>query len=94
MFDWMLDSVGCSPPPPPVELPPPDLYARGLHLAIVRTRRNHPRALDPKAKTGNYLNSVLALDEARKAGRIKEGDLTRLVAFGAGLTYGSALIRW
>jgi len=36
----------------------------------------------------------LALDEARKAGRIKPGDLTLLVAFGAGLTYGSALIRW
>jgi 3-oxoacyl-[acyl-carrier-protein] synthase-3 len=36
----------------------------------------------------------IALDEARKAGRIKEGDLTLLVAFGAGLTYGSALIRW
>jgi 3-oxoacyl-[acyl-carrier-protein] synthase-3 len=36
----------------------------------------------------------IALDEARKAGRIKDGDLTLLVAFGAGLTYGSALIRW
>jgi 3-oxoacyl-[acyl-carrier-protein] synthase-3 len=36
----------------------------------------------------------IALDEARKAGRIKHGDITLLVAFGAGLTYGSALIRW
>jgi 3-oxoacyl-[acyl-carrier-protein] synthase-3 len=36
----------------------------------------------------------IALDEARQAGRIKPGDLTLLVAFGAGLTYGSALIRW
>ncbi|MEY4941610.1 MAG: hypothetical protein RIQ93_3345 [Verrucomicrobiota bacterium] len=36
----------------------------------------------------------IALDEARKSGRIKPGDLTLLVAFGAGLTYGSALIRW
>lgn len=36
----------------------------------------------------------LALDEARKAGRIKAGDLTLLVSFGAGLTYGSALLRW
>ena len=36
----------------------------------------------------------LALDEARAAGRVKAGDLTLLVAFGAGLTYGSALIRW
>ena len=36
----------------------------------------------------------IALDEARRGGRIKPGDLTLLVAFGAGLTYGSALIRW
>lgn len=36
----------------------------------------------------------IALDEARRAGRIKPGDLTLFVAFGAGLTYGSALIRW
>jgi len=36
----------------------------------------------------------IALDEARRSGRIKSGDLTLLVAFGAGLTYASALIRW
>jgi len=36
----------------------------------------------------------LALDEARRAGRIKPVDYTLLVAFGAGLTYGSTLIRW
>jgi 3-oxoacyl-[acyl-carrier-protein] synthase-3 len=36
----------------------------------------------------------IALDEARRAGRIRAGDLTLLVAFGAGLTYASALIRW
>jgi 3-oxoacyl-[acyl-carrier-protein] synthase-3 len=36
----------------------------------------------------------LALDEARRLGRIKPGDLTLMVAFGAGLTYGAALVRW
>ena len=36
----------------------------------------------------------IALDEARRAGRVKRDDLMLLVAFGAGLTYGSALIRW
>ncbi len=35
----------------------------------------------------------LALDEARKEGRVKPGDLVMLVAFGAGLTWASALIR-
>jgi len=52
----------------PLELPPPELYERGLRLAIVGIRRNPPRALDPSAKTGNYLNSVLALGQAKKMG--------------------------
>jgi len=36
----------------------------------------------------------IAIDEARRNGRIRAGDITLLVAFGAGLTYGSALLRW
>lgn len=36
----------------------------------------------------------IALDEAAKAGRIKEGDYILLEAFGGGLTWGSALIKW
>lgn len=36
----------------------------------------------------------IALDEAVRAGRLKRGDLVLLAAFGGGLTWGSALIRW
>ncbi|MGQ9746176.1 MAG: beta-ketoacyl-ACP synthase III [Candidatus Caldatribacteriaceae bacterium] len=36
----------------------------------------------------------LALDEAQQEGRIQKGDLVLLVGFGAGLTWGSAIIRW
>ncbi len=36
----------------------------------------------------------IALDEARRDGRLKQGDLVVLVAFGAGLTWGGSLIRW
>lgn len=36
----------------------------------------------------------IALDEAVHAGRIREGSLVMLGAFGAGLTWASALIRW
>lgn len=36
----------------------------------------------------------IALDEAVRKGRIKEGSLVMLGAFGAGLTWASALIRW
>ena len=36
----------------------------------------------------------IALDEAVRAGRLKRDDLLLLAAFGGGLTWGSALIRW
>jgi 3-oxoacyl-[acyl-carrier-protein] synthase-3 len=36
----------------------------------------------------------LALDVARKDGRIKQGDLVLLEAMGGGFTWGSALVRW
>ena len=36
----------------------------------------------------------LALDEAARAGRFRAGEFVLILAFGAGLTYGSALIRW
>lgn len=36
----------------------------------------------------------IALDEAYRAGRIKSGDVILLVAFGAGLTWASSIIKW
>lgn len=36
----------------------------------------------------------IALDEAVRAGRVQDGSLVMLGAFGAGLTWASALIRW
>ena len=36
----------------------------------------------------------IALDEAVSQGRIKEGDLVCMAAFGSGFTWASALIRW
>jgi 3-oxoacyl-[acyl-carrier-protein] synthase-3 len=36
----------------------------------------------------------VALDEARRSGRLVKGKLVVLVAFGAGLTWGASLIRW
>jgi 3-oxoacyl-[acyl-carrier-protein] synthase-3 len=36
----------------------------------------------------------ITLDEAVRDGRIKEGSLVLLTAFGGGLTWGSSLIRW
>jgi len=36
----------------------------------------------------------IALAEAKLAGKVKEGDLICLAAFGSGFTWASALIRW
>lgn len=36
----------------------------------------------------------IAIDEARREGRMKKGDLVCLVAFGGGMTWASALMRW
>src|SRR5207245_9787496 len=52
----------------PLAAPPEEHYERGLQMAIARTRRNPPQALDPALKTGNYLNNILALREAQEAG--------------------------
>ncbi|MGB7393416.1 MAG: beta-ketoacyl-ACP synthase III [Pricia sp.] len=36
----------------------------------------------------------IALTEAHEAGKVKDGDLVVLAAFGSGFTWGSAIIRW
>lgn len=48
--------------------PLPDTSGKPARLAIVRRRRNDRRALDPATKSGNYLNSVLGLAEAKALG--------------------------
>ncbi|GAI43924.1 unnamed protein product, partial [marine sediment metagenome] len=37
---------------------------------------------------------MIALDEAVKEGKIKNGDIVVLTAFGAGLTSGSIVLKW
>ncbi len=37
---------------------------------------------------------AIALDEAAQSGRIERGDLILLIVFGAGLTWGAAVIEW
>ena len=46
----------------------PDLSGSEGNLAIIQRLRNDRRALDPACKTGNYLNNVLGLMEAKAAG--------------------------
>jgi branched-chain amino acid aminotransferase len=50
----------------PLNPPTAEMYRRGVDVAIVSVARNSPRAIDPSVKSGNYLNNVLALGEARR----------------------------
>jgi branched-chain amino acid aminotransferase len=51
-----------------IALYPPELYENGLEIATVSTIRNHPNALNPRIKSLNYLNNILAQIEAVQAG--------------------------
>jgi 3-oxoacyl-[acyl-carrier-protein] synthase-3 len=66
-----------------------DAIASSLKLPLDRFYIN----LDRYGNT-SAASIPLALHEARQQGGIRSGDLTLLVAFGAGLTYGGALVRW
>jgi branched-chain amino acid aminotransferase len=44
------------------------MYEKGIKVHIPVIRRTPPSAVDPAIKSGNYLNSILALGEARRAG--------------------------
>ena len=54
--------IGCK-----VMRPDAHLYEHGCRVSLVERLRNDRRALDPSAKTGNYLNNMLGLIEARRA---------------------------
>lgn len=51
-----------------IQLYPRDLYENGLKIVTVGTVRNHPEAINPRIKSLNYLNNVLAKIEAINAG--------------------------
>jgi branched-chain amino acid aminotransferase len=51
-----------------ISLYPPEYYEKGLDIITVATIRNHPNALNPRIKSLNYLNNVMARMEASLAG--------------------------
>jgi branched-chain amino acid aminotransferase len=52
----------------PISMYPNKAFAVGAKLQISKRIRNHPKALDPAMKSGNYLNSLLAYLTAAEAG--------------------------
>jgi len=50
----------------PLGPPSAEQYEKGVSVAVVSITRNSPSAIDPAVKSGNYLNNILALGEARR----------------------------
>ena len=54
-----------------ITLYPEEFYTDGLKIVTVSTVRNHPAALNPRIKSLNYLNNILAKIEGKQAGCIE-----------------------
>lgn len=51
-----------------IQLYPQELYTKGLKVMTVPTRRNGPETVNPRIKSLNYLNNILAKIEANLCG--------------------------
>jgi branched-chain amino acid aminotransferase len=51
-----------------ISLYPEELYEHGLKIVTAGTTRNHPNAMNPRIKSLNYLNNIMAKVEATNAG--------------------------
>ncbi|HUW65806.1 MAG TPA: branched-chain-amino-acid transaminase [Spirochaetia bacterium] len=51
-----------------IQLYPAELYEKGMAIVTVPTRRNIPEACNPRVKSLNYLNNIMAKIEANLAG--------------------------
>jgi len=75
-----------------------------LHQANIRIMETVAKKLKiPMSKVINNLDEYgntsagsipLALDAAVRAGKVKKGDVIAMAGFGAGLSWGSAVVRW
>jgi 3-oxoacyl-[acyl-carrier-protein] synthase-3 len=66
-----------------------DAVAKRVSIPDDRVFRNVSKFGNMSAAT-----TIVALDQALSEGRVKSGDLVELIAFGAGLTWGAAVLRW
>ncbi len=79
--DLGLDPRNCSKPTifiiaGKIALYPKEFYQKGLEIVTATTKRNFPQALDPRIKSLNYLNNILAKLDAIKSGTVEAIMLT------------------
>lgn len=76
----------------------PEAHLEGVDVALVGVLRTGRQSLDPKIKSGNYLNNIVALHEARSHGAFeclmpnREGDLTEGSTSNVFLVKGGAVL--
>ncbi|HED66210.1 MAG TPA: ketoacyl-ACP synthase III [Planctomycetes bacterium] len=75
---------------------PHQVNRRIIDAALDRLGMTDEKVMVNIHKYGNTSAATVpvALDEAHREGRIEKGKLVVMVAFGAGLTWGGALVRW
>ncbi|HHW61133.1 MAG TPA: branched-chain-amino-acid transaminase [Syntrophomonadaceae bacterium] len=71
--DLGLDPRKCSVPTivciaSSINLYPQELYEKGMEIITVPTRRNNPEGVNPRIKSLNYLNNIMAKIEANISG--------------------------
>jgi branched-chain amino acid aminotransferase len=71
-----LDPASCAKPSviiivAEIQLYPSEYYEKGIKLVTASTRRIPPECLDPRIKSLNYLNNILAKLEARRSGAME-----------------------
>jgi branched-chain amino acid aminotransferase len=54
-----------------ISLYPAEFYEKGLSIITASTIRNHPAALNPRIKSLNYLNNIMAKIEGLQAGCVE-----------------------
>ncbi len=54
-----------------IQLYPEKYYEDGLEIVTVSVRRNYPEAINPRVKSLNYLNNILAKIEAKQSGAVE-----------------------
>lgn len=74
--DLGLDPLKCSEPAlfciaSSIQLYPEELYEKGLEVITVPTPRNYNEAVNPRIKSLNYLNNIMAKIEANLAGTME-----------------------
>ncbi len=54
-----------------ITLYPQHYYENGLEIVTVSVRRNYPEAINPRIKSLNYLNNILAKIEGKQSGAVE-----------------------